>query len=332
MKASVLVVLITMLVPGALARAHEFSPGFLGLTELAPGQYRVQWKVSLTGGLADALTPQLPTECAFSGPLGAYVMGDARVQQRDVGCEGGLAGRTIGIAGLERTMTDVLLRIDYLDGGSVTALLTPSAPAATIPAVQATLAVAGTYFALGVEHILIGVDHLLFVFALLLLVEGVQRLVLTVTAFTVAHSITLGAATLDLVHVAQAPVEAVIALSILFLASELGHRKAGERGQRDLASEFPWLVAFVFGLLHGFGFAGVLAEIGLPDAAVPLALVSFNLGVEAGQLLFIFAVLALAWIWRRARLPAPAAWRQVAVYGIGSVAAFWVIDRTIGTL
>jgi hypothetical protein len=134
------------------------------------------------------------------------------------------------------------------------------------------------------------------------------------------------------VHVAQAPVEAVIALSILFLASELGHRRAGARGQRDLAAEFPWLVAFVFGLLHGFGFAGVLAEIGLPDAAVPLALVSFNLGVEAGQLLFIFAVLALGWIWRRARLPAPAAWRQAAAYGIGSVAAFWVIDRTIGTL
>ena len=332
MRACVLVALIVMLVPGALTRAHEFSPGFLGFTELAPDEFRVQWKVSLTGGLADVLTPQLPEACVFSGPLGAYVMGDARVQQRDVACEQSLAGRAISIAGLERTMTDVLLRIDYLDGSSFTALLTPSAPATTIPAAQGALAVAGTYFLLGIEHILIGVDHLLFVFALLLLVEGLRRLVLTVTAFTVAHSVTLGAATLDLVHVAQAPVEAVIALSILFLASELGQRGAGERAQRGLASELPWLVAFVFGLLHGFGFAGVLAEIGIPAHAVPLALLSFNLGVEAGQLLFIVAVLALGWAWRRARLPAPAVWRQVAVYGIGSVAAFWVIDRTIGTL
>jgi hypothetical protein len=321
-----------MLVPAAAPRAHEFSPGFLGFTEIAPDQYRVQWKVSLTGGLADALTPQLPEVCAFVGGLSAYVTGDARVQQRDLACDGGLAGRELAIAGLPGTMTDVLLRIDYLDGRSFTRLLTPAEPATTIPVAQGLLAVAGTYLALGAEHILIGIDHLMFVFALLLLVDGLRRLVLTVTAFTVAHSITLGAATLGVVRVAQAPVEAVIALSILFLASELGRQHAGQPVRRDLAVEFPWMVAFVFGLLHGFGFAGALAAVGLPERAVPLALLFFNVGVEIGQLTFIFAVLALGWLWRRARLPSPAAWRLAAAYGLGSIAAFWVLDRTFGSI
>lgn len=314
------------------AQAHEFSPGFLGFTELETDVYRVQWKVSLTGGLAEGLLPQLPDECAFTGELSSYVMGDARVQQRDVRCDGGLAGRLVSIDGLPSTMTDVLLRIDYLDGSSVTHLLTPAVPGVVIAEAQGALAVIFTYLVLGTEHILIGIDHLLFVLALLLLVSGVRRLIITVTAFTLAHSITLGAATLGFVNVPQAPVEAVIALSILFLAAELGRKAVGYGSSQDIALEFPWIAAFLFGLLHGFGFAGALADVGLPPQAVPLALLFFNVGVEIGQLIFIFAVLGLAWGWRSVRLPAPPVWRVAAAYGMGSVAAFWVFDRTIGAI
>ena len=187
---------------------------------------------------------------------------------------------------------------------------------------------------LGIEHILLGIDHLLFVLALLLLVNGVGRLVATVTAFTVAHSITLGAATLGFVHVPSAPVEAIIALSILFLASELARRRAAAGGVRDeaanLTARFPWIVAFSFGLLHGFGFAGALSEVGVPEQAVPLALLFFNVGVELGQLLFIAAVFGFAWLVRLTAVRVPAIWQRAVAYGIGSVAAFWVVERTMG--
>jgi hypothetical protein len=160
-------------------------------------------------------------------------------------------------------------------------------------------------------------------------VNGVRRLVATVTAFTVAHSITLGAAALGFVHVPSAPVEAVIALSILFLASELARRRASG-GAANLTTQFPWVVAFAFGLLHGFGFAGALSEVGVPENAVPLALLFFNVGVELGQLAFIAAVFGLAWLVRRAPVRVPPQWQRGLAYGIGSVAAFWAIERTLG--
>jgi hypothetical protein len=199
-----------------------------------------------------------------------------------------------------------------------------------IPAVTSALDVVRAYTVLGIEHILGGVDHLLFVLALLLLVRGLGRLVATVTAFTVAHSVTLAAATLGFVHVPSAPVEATIALSILFLASELARQQlAGGASRADLTARFPWVVAFSFGLLHGFGFAGALSEIGMPAKAVPLALLFFNVGVELGQLAFIAAVLAVGWGFRRAALVAPRGWPRAAAYGIGSVAAFWFVQRTV---
>jgi hypothetical protein len=199
-----------------------------------------------------------------------------------------------------------------------------------IPERPGTLDVIATYTALGIEHILLGVDHLLFVFALLLIVRGFGRLVATITAFTLAHSITLAAATLGVIRVAPAAVEATIALSILFLAVELARRRAGPAGvPADLAWRWPWLVAFAFGLLHGFGFAGALGEIGLPQQAVPLALLFFNLGVEIGQLLFIGALLMVALLCRRLSLAAPAWAPRFASYVIGSVAAFWVLERTL---
>jgi hydrogenase/urease accessory protein HupE len=245
-----------------------------------------------------------------------------------VKCAGGLTGGRIHIAGLSATMTDVLVRLERLDGTTQVTRLTPSAPSFVVEAAPRALQVARTYLALGVEHILGGIDHLLFVLALLILVKGTRRLIWTVTAFTVAHSLTLAGATLGFVHVPGPPVEAAIALSIVFVAAEIIHSRQGKAG---LTERFPWVVAFTFGLLHGLGFASALNEVGLPQAAIPVALLFFNVGVEIGQLLFIasvFIFIALArQAARRIAVPQPAwAWR-VPPYAIGSVAAFWVIQR-----
>jgi hydrogenase/urease accessory protein HupE len=185
-----------------------------------------------------------------------------------------------------------------------------------------------TYLLLGFKHILSGVDHLVFVLALLLLVKGVRRLVFTVTAFTIAHSLTLAGATLGYIQMPGPPIEAAIALSIMFVAAEILHSRRGNPG---LTEKYPWVVAFTFGLLHGFGFAGALAQIGLPQASIPIALLFFNVGVEIGQLFFIasvFAVIALGrQITRRIDLPRPAWTGAVPPYAIGGIAAFWVIQR-----
>jgi hypothetical protein len=318
------------------AAAHRLSPAFFGLAETAPGVYDVQWKVSISGGLAAVLEPQVPDGCMLTEGVRTYVVNDdVRFQHSAMACPGGIAGRTFVMEGLEQTQTDVLLRVDYLDGTSTNQRLTPDAPSVAIPERPSSLEVIRTYTVLGVEHILLGIDHLLFVLALLLLVRGVGRLIATVTAFTVAHSITLGAATLGFVHVPSAPVEAVIALSILFLASELARRELAvspaesQRASVDLTARFPWIVAFSFGLLHGFGFAGALSEVGMPAQAVPLALLFFNVGVELGQLAFIAAVFAIGWSIRKSAAGAPSWWPRAAAYGIGSVAAFWAIERTL---
>jgi hydrogenase/urease accessory protein HupE len=254
---------------------------------------------------------------------------DIRVQHGALSCPDGVAGKAFTVNGLAQTQTDVLLRVDYLDGTASNQRLTPEAPTVTIPERPSALEVVRTYTVLGVEHILLGIDHLLFVLALLLIVNGVARLVATVTAFTVAHSITLGAATLGYVQVPSAPVEAIIALSILFLASELARQRVGGSAAASLTWRFPWIVAFSFGLLHGFGFAGALSEVGVPQQAVPLALLFFNVGVELGQLLFIAAVFGFAWLVRLATVRVPAVWPRAVAYVIGSVSAFWVVERTI---
>ncbi|HEX6999893.1 MAG TPA: HupE/UreJ family protein [Gammaproteobacteria bacterium] len=329
MRARAALIIVAALLAAAPAAAHRLSPAFFGLDEIEPGVFDVQWKVSISGGLAAALEPRIPEGCTLNGAVRTYEVADARVQLGRIGCPDGLDGVPFEVAGLPATQTDVLLRVGYLDGSSFTARLTPDAPSTVIAARQGAVDVIRTYLVLGVEHILLGIDHLLFVLALLLLVRGVRRLVVTVTAFTVAHSITLGAATLGFVHVPQAPVEATIALSILFLASELARRDGGAAPQgADLTARFPWIVAFSFGLLHGFGFAGALSEIGMPQQAVPLALLFFNVGVEIGQLAFIAAVLGLGVLLRRARVPAPAWWPRATAYGIGAVSAFWVLERT----
>ena len=335
-RAASLVAALAAALVASPALAHRLSPAFFGLTETTPGVYAVQWKVSLSGGLAAALEPKVPPGCSLTGDVRTYVLDeDVRFQHGTMSCPGGIGGREFKVDGLDQTQTDVLLRVDYLDGSASNQRLTPSEPSVVIPARPSSLEVIRTYTMLGIGHILGGVDHLLFVLALLLLVRGLGRLIATVTAFTLAHSVTLAAATLGFVHVPSAPVEATIALSILFLASELARQPLATAGTRlggdaraDLTARFPWLVAFSFGLLHGFGFAGALSEVGVPQKAVPLALLFFNVGVEIGQLLFIAGVLSLGWLIRRAALRAPGWWPRAAAYGIGSVAAFWVVQRT----
>jgi hydrogenase/urease accessory protein HupE len=342
--------------------AHEVRPAFLELTERAPGEFDVLWKVPAMGGaplageeiphepaiaaVADG-TPMKTMPCGCPAPTAAQLsrgvapihpslpkdavivalprverIFGAEIKRWAIQVPRGLDGWEVSVHGLQSLMTDVLVRIALQDGRVVSHLLRPDAPSFVFDGSDAGPA-AGGYFILGVEHILFGIDHLLFVLALMLIVHGVGLLVKTITAFTIAHSITLGLATLGYVHVPSAPVEAVIALSIVFVASEILRR---QRGTRGLTERAPWLVAGAFGLLHGFGFAGALSEVGLPANDIPLALLFFNVGVEAGQLAFVVVTLGVIALLRRIRLPE---WAPILPpYAIGSVAIFWVIERT----
>lgn len=322
--------LFAAFVPDA-AIAHRLSPGYFGLSETAPNVFTAEWKVSISGGLSDVLEPQLPDGCTVQGAVRRYTIDDARLMHAQLACEDGLGGREFVVSGLEATQTDVLLRATFLDGRVFTHRLVPDAPAVQIPEADGAFDVVLTYLVLGVEHILLGIDHLLFVLALLLLVRGWRALVMTITAFTIAHSITLAAAALGYVHMPSAPVEAVIALSILFLATELARRAVRNEPpiHADLAGRAPWLVAFSFGLLHGLGFAGALAEIGLPQNAIPTSLLFFNVGVEIGQLAFVACILALGRVAWSLSVRGPDWLPRLAAYAIGSVAAFWLFERTL---
>lgn len=304
--------------------AHEVRPAYLELREQDNGEVAVLWKTPMHGELRLALTPEFSDQAERTAPLVSRRTGAASVQTWRMRVTGGLRGQPLRIAGLEGTMTDVLVRAEFSDGGGWTRRLTPAEPEVEIPESESALEVAGVYLKLGVEHILIGIDHLLFVLALLLITAGGWKLVKTVTAFTLAHSITLALATLDWVSLPSAPVEAVIALSIVLLTAEI--LRAG-RGQRGLSYRAPWLVAFIFGLVHGFGFAGALSEIGLPQGQIPLALLFFNVGVELGQLLFIATVLSLIMLLRRLPVRFPHTAGLAAPYAIGSLAMYWVIQR-----
>lgn len=326
MKRAVLVVVLS-LVASAPAFAHETRPGSLQLTETQPGTFGMIWKRPMLGEQVLHLRVLWPEGCRDILPATRETAGDALVERGVVDCgPAGLAGRRLAIEGLECTLTDVFVRIDFLDGRRQSVLLKPSTPSFEVRGRQPVLQIAGGYLVLGIEHILGGIDHLLFVLGLILTVRGFGPLLKADTAFTLAHSVTLGMASLGFVHVPQPPVEAIIALSILFLATELVRR---HRGQEGLASRRPWIVASIFGLLHGFGFAGALSEVGLPETDIPAALVMFNVGVEVGQLLFIGVVFAAAWAFLRVVKRPPAAWRPAAAYGMGTVAAFWMIDRLL---
>ncbi len=323
------------------AAAHEVRPAYLQLQENQPGEFAVLWKTPMRGELRLSLDPNFSGRTRNLTPVIGRAADSAMVQTWRLRAVDPLRGQTLRVAGLAGTMTDALVRIDFADGTGWTQRLTPGSPSALIPAGQSTLAVAGVYLQLGVEHILRGVDHLLFVLALLIIVTGVTTpasragslitdhwpLIKTVTAFTVAHSLTLAVATLGFVRVPPAPVEAVIALSIVFVAAEIIHARRGIVG---LTARAPWIVAFTFGLLHGFGFAGALSAIGLPQGRIPVALLFFNVGVEVGQLLFVAAALCALAVVRHLRVPIPRGAELVPAYGIGTIAMFWVMQRVVG--
>ena len=306
------------------AFAHEVRPAYLELREITTGEFSVLWKTPARGEMRLALSPEFSGQPKDITPPVNRQTETAVVQTWKIRTIESLRGQTVRIRGLERTMTDVLVRIEFADGSSWVQRLTPSNPVATVPVEQSAWEVAGQYSKLGVEHILLGIDHLLFVLALLMITRGTMRLVKTITAFTVAHSITLGLATLGFIHVPSQPVEALIALSIVMVAAEIIHTRRGIEG---ITARAPWIVAFSFGLLHGFGFAGALSEVGLPEGHIPVALLFFNIGVEAGQLLFIAAAIGVMAAFRQIHIQMPQWTQYIPPYTIGSVAMFWVFQR-----
>ncbi|MCK9506729.1 MAG: HupE/UreJ family protein [Porticoccaceae bacterium] len=330
---ALVICLLTWLGLSGLCRGHALEPGYLEIRQFDSERYAVVWKKPAVAGKPMAISAKLPTQCQQNPSDEPVWDGRAYLSRWLSACTGGIEGGVIEITGLEHTATDVLVRLDLSDGRGYTHRLTPSEATVVIPARASQWHVAKTYLLYGIEHILLGVDHLLFVLALLLLVRGLGSVIATITAFTLAHSLTLAAATLELVTVPMAPIEAVIALSIAFVAAEIIH---SQRGKPGLTSAWPWLVAFTFGLLHGFGFASALTDVGLPQQAIPLALLFFNIGVELGQLVFVasfFVVIAaatrvIAWL----KLPLAAIrqrFRAASAYAIGSLAMFWVVERTL---
>jgi len=311
------------------AEAHEMRPAYLQLKQTSVDNYQVLWKVPALGPdqrlSLHVVFP--PDSTSPEDTAGTRFTGDAYVERSVVSRPGGLEGGVIRIEGLSATFTDVLVRLERLNGDTVVARLTPAAPTFVIPSTPGRWQIVNSYLMLGLEHILAGVDHLLFVLALMLIVNGWKRLIGTITAFTVAHSLTLAAASLGWVRVPGPPVEAVIALSIVFVATEIVHVR---QGRPSLTAQRPWIVAFTFGLLHGLGFAGALNAIGLPPNAIPLSLLFFNLGVELGQLVFVGTVLCALAGAQKLGLVLPARLQWLPPYAIGSVAMFWVLERVAG--
>ena len=307
--------------------ADEVRPCYLELTEKTTNNFSVVFKVPAKGDKKLSLQVSLPQSCEKSTPLHTQFRKSIYTEKYDIRCQKTLAENSITIEGLQNTRTDLLLRLEFLDKTSQSTLLTPTNNSYKVRKSASSLQVVETYTWLGITHILLGFDHLMFVFALLLIVDSMKKLLLTITAFTLAHSITLAGSSLGLLYLPQKPVEAVIALSILFLAVEIVNEKKGVKG---ITSKYPWIVAFIFGLLHGFGFAGALAEIGLPQNAITLALIFFNVGVELGQLAFVATVSLLAlllkyFITDKIRLFT----RTIIVYLIGITSTFWLIERIL---
>ena len=305
------------------AQAHRYAPALLELQETGPTHATVRWKQPMFRVMGSELRPVLPGDCEGIGRPKVTRKGTGMEAKWEIECSGGLVGKTVGVEGIASSQADVLLRIQYTEGRSLQHVLTADQPSLIIPEAESWFSVVRTYSALGIEHILTGFDHLLFVLGLTLLVGAGRKLIWTVTAFTVGHSITLGLATLGYVNFPPAPIEAGIALSIYILAVDL----AASRNQTVLRT-YPWAVAALFGLLHGFGFAGALAEVGLPEGEIPLALFSFNVGIEFGQLAFVVVVL-IAWtILLRLRTEWPRVIQLAPAYAIGSLAAFWFFERS----
>jgi hypothetical protein len=325
---AVLVVLGAVAAFSSNGQAHEIRPAYLQIDQTSANRFNVLWRTPLFSGKRLPVALRFPDDVRDVTEPSEQVFADSIVERRVIEAPDGLTGKRIDIVGLQATITDALVRIGMQDGTQSTTLVRPSRPWVEVPEAQGWLDVVAIYLQQGIEHILFGIDHLLFVAALMLVVRDWRMLVKIVTAFTVAHSITLSLATFGVVTPAAAPVEAMIALSIVLAASEAIRL---QRGGTSLTTQWPWIVAFAFGLLHGFGFAGALKDLGLPSDDTPLALLSFNVGVEIGQLIFIGALLAvvhaLHTIFAMPRR-APIA----AAYAIGAVAAFWSVERIVTIL
>ena len=318
-----LAIVIAVMGLSAPVAAHEVRPAYLQIDQTDASRYTILWKTPLLSGMPLPVVLKFPGDVTHvMEPLERPLPGSI-LQKRIISAPGGLAGRQIDFVGLQATITDVLVRVTWLDGRQASAIVRPSQPWYTVPAEQSGWSVAWEYLKLGIRHILYGLDHLLFVASLMLIVRDWRVLVKTITAFTLAHSITLALATFGLVTLPAAPVEAMIALSILLVAAEAVRM---ERGETSLTITWPWVVAFGFGLLHGFGFAGAMADLGLPQRDLPMALLFFNIGVEIGQLTFI-AVLLMVGYSARLIFAFGRPMRIAAAYGIGTVAAFWAVER-----
>ncbi len=307
------------------AQAHESRPAYLEIDETAPGRYDVIWRTPLYAGM------RLPIALRFSEGVSNVTepavreLPDSLVERRIIKVTDSLVGKRIDFVGLQATITDVLVRVRLLDGSESTTVVRPSKAWVEITGSRGLLAVASSYALLGIEHILFGVDHLLFVLGLLLIVGSGWMLFKTITAFTIAHSITLAVATLGYASAPLPPLNAAIALSILFLGPEIVR---AWRGQTSLTLRYPWVVAFAFGLLHGFGFASGLQAAGLAQREIAWALLFFNLGIEIGQVSFVFHILAMAWSYRQLEIRWPRWAVALPAYTVGSLGAFWTIQRT----
>jgi hypothetical protein len=309
------------------AVAHEVRPAYLEIDETAPNRFDVLWKQPSLGTLVLRLEPKLSNGLLDVPPDEEYTANSfviRRWKARNISRDS-FDGATLRIEGLEHTITDTLVNVSFLSGQQIQTVLRPSTPSFGIHLTGTGKMPVPAYLTLGIEHILTGFDHLSFVLGLVLLVRGRLRLLKTITAFTLAHSITLAAAALGYVHVSAPVIESLVAFSIVFVAVELTRTWQGHEG---ITTQYPWLIAFTFGLLHGFAFAGSLADIGLPSHNIPGALLLFNCGVEVGQLLFVGAVLAIIALLLRLPLGSLAGRIRWAVpYGIGALASYWMLER-----
>ena len=318
---------IALMIVSFEARAHDARPAYLEIRQTTSDRYDLLWRTPVLSGMPLPVLLKFPDGIHDVVAPHTQELSDSRVERRLIEAPGSLAGRRIDFVGQQGTIADVLVRVTLADGTTTTTLVRPSQAWVEIPSSSGSrFDVARAFVRHGIEHILGGYDHLLFVLSLLLIVRKMRPLLWTITAFTLAHSITLALATLGAVHVPGPPVEAAIAFSILLLACEIVRMR---RGESSVMVRWPWVIAFCFGLLHGFGFAGALSEIGLPSGDIPLALLAFNVGVELGQLAFIGAVLGAVWIARRSGMLSLVERRlvQVAPYAIGGLAGFWFVGR-----
>jgi hydrogenase/urease accessory protein HupE len=309
------------------ASSHESQPGTLELRQVSKNRYEVTWRAPIYYGGPHPARLVLPDQWKDAVEPTVRMLPDSQVFRRVVTVgDRGLEGSEIRFPGLERTITDVFVRLNRLDGTTMTAVASPAKPRAQLRGERVWYLAAGDYLGLGFHHILQGIDHLLFLLGLLLIVRGRLKLLKTITAFTLAHSITLGIATLGYARVPLPPLNAAIALSILFLGPEIVR---SWRGETSLTIRYPWVVAFLFGLLHGFGFASGLSTTGMPKAELPPALLFFNVGVELGQLVFVFTALALVRSFKVLKVRWPRWVEALPGYAVGSLGAYWTIQRTV---